>query len=116
MIHLQGTPSIPLLFFSVIITTTDNHIQGRTFGPNNEWIVKDLGGVLPAGELERAVAVIGLAFKMPYIPADSARSPSDVLHFTMENNAFTFSTSMTKEGSLSCFFMNEFIFSLLFFL
>ena len=98
MIHLLGTPSIPLLCFSVIITTTDNHIEGRTFGPSNEWIVKDICGVFPAMELERAIAVMGLAFKMPYVPADSARTVFDVLHFTMDDNAFSFSTSMMKEG------------------
>ena len=98
MIHLLGTPSTPLLCFSVIITTTDNHIEGRVFGPSNEWIVKDIFGVLPAMELERAIAVIGLAFKMPYFPADSARTAFDVLHFTMDDNAFSFSTSMMKEG------------------
>lgn len=50
-------------------------------------------------ELERAIAVIGLAFKMPYFPADSARTAFDVLHFTMDDNAFSFSTSMMKEGT-----------------
>ena len=100
MIHLHGSPSIPLLCFSVVITTIDNHIEGRTFGPSNEWIVKDICGVFPAMELERAIAVIGLAFKMPYFPADSARTAFDVLHFTMDDNAFSFSTSMMKEGML----------------
>jgi hypothetical protein len=103
MIHLHGTPSVPLLCFSVIVTTTDNHLEGRTFGPNNEWIVKDIGGVFPAMELERAIAVIGLTFKMPYIPADSARTAFDVIHFTMDDNAFSFSTSMMKEGAVDHF-------------
>ncbi|KAF8148178.1 hypothetical protein B0H34DRAFT_803023 [Crassisporium funariophilum] len=97
MLHLRGTPSLPLLCFSVVITTTDNHDQGRTFGSNNEWIVKDICGVFPAMELERAIAVIGLAFQMPYVPADSARTVFDVLHFTMDDNAFSFATNMTKE-------------------
>jgi hypothetical protein len=100
MIHLQGSPSLPLLCFSVIVTTTDNHIEGRIFGPSNEWIVKDICGVLPAMELERAIAVIGLAFKMPYFPPDSARTVFDVLHFTMDDNAFSFSTTLMKEGVL----------------
>ena len=103
MIHLIGTPSIPLLCFTVIISTTDNHIEGRTFGPSNEWVVKDIAGVFPAMELERAIAVIGLAFKMPYVPSDSARTALDILHFTMDDNAFSFSTSMMKEGSLPVF-------------
>jgi hypothetical protein len=100
MIHLLGCPSLPLLCFSVVITTADNHIEGRTFGASNEWIVKDIGGVFPAMELERAIAVIGLAFKMPYVPPDSARTAFDVLHFTMDDNAFSFSTSYMKEGVL----------------
>ena len=95
---------IPLLCFSVIITTADNHIEGCTFGPSNEWIIKDIAGVFPAMELERAIAVIGLAFKMPYVPADSARTAFDVLHFTMDDNAFSFSTSMMKECMLKFFF------------
>ena len=99
MIHLHGCPSIPLLCFSVIITTVDNHLEGRTFGSSNEWIVKDIAGVFPAMELERAIAVIGLAFKMPYVPADSSRTVFDILHFTMDDNAFSFSTSMMKEGA-----------------
>ena len=100
MIHLLGSPSLPLLCFSVVLTTTDNHLDGRIFGPNNEWIVKDINGVFPAMELERAIAVIGLAFKMPFFPADSARTAFDVLHFTMDDNAFSFSTSMMKESLL----------------
>lgn len=103
MIHLLGTPTLPLLCFSVILTTTDNHIDGRTFGPSNEWIVKDICGVFPAMELERAIAVIGLAFKMPYFPNDSARTAFDVLHFTLDDNAFSFSSSMMKEGKLVYF-------------
>jgi len=89
------------------ITTTDNHIEGRTFGPGNEWIVKDIGGVFPAMELERAITIIGLAFKMPYVPADSARTEFDVLHFTMFDNAFSFSTSMMKEGAFNLFFSSR---------
>jgi hypothetical protein len=54
-------------------------------------------------ELERVIAVIGLAFKMPYVPADSARTASDILHFTMDDNVFSFSTSMMKEGALIIF-------------
>jgi hypothetical protein len=101
MIHLHGSPSVPLLCFSVILTTIDNHIEGCTFGPGNEWIVKDIQ------ELERAITVIGLAFKMPYVPADSAKTEFDVLHFTMFDNAFSFSTSMMKEGALVAFFFKH---------
>jgi len=114
MIHLHGSPSVPLLCFSVILTTSDNHIDGRTFGPGNEWIVKDIGGVLPAMELERAIAVMGLAFKMPYVPLDSTRTEFDVLHFTMFDNAFSFSTSMMKEGVLVAFFFQSYMLIIIF--
>jgi hypothetical protein len=66
--------------------------------------VKDIHGVFPAMELERAIAAIGLAFKMPYVPVDSARTVFDILHFTMDGNAFSFSTSMMKEGAQLPFF------------
>ena len=70
MIHFNNNPSAPLLCFSLILTTDDYLDRGRTFG---EWMVKDLFGVLPAMELERMVAVIGLAYKLPYVPDNSAR-------------------------------------------
>lgn len=79
-------------------------MEGRTFGSGNEWRVKDIGGVLLAMELERTMAVIGLAYQMPYVPPDSARTASDVLHFTMFDNAFSFSTIMMKEGAFKFFF------------
>jgi len=64
-----------------------------------------IGGVLLAMELERAIAVIGLVFKMPYVPDDSARTAFDVLHFTMSDNAFSFSTVMAKECALVASFL-----------
>ena len=57
-------------------------------------IVKDTAGVLPAMELEKVIAVIGIAFKLLYFPADSARTAFDVLRFTMCDNVFCFSTSI----------------------
>ena len=113
MIHVQGFPPPPLLFFSVVITTTDNHIEGRTFGLNNEWIVKDISGVLPAMELERAITVIDLAFKMPYVSADSVRTAFDVLHFIMDDNAFSYSTSMMKDGVSVLFYLKDISYLLL---
>jgi len=53
-------------------------------------------------ELEQMVAVIGLAYKLPYVPDDSARRDNDVLRFAMSNNAFSFSTLM-KTCRFSCF-------------
>jgi len=44
---------------------------------------------------------------MPYVPADSARTEFDVLHFTMFDNAFSFSTSMMKEGAFNLFFSSS---------
>ena len=62
-------------------------------------------------ELERVIAVIGLTFKMPYVPDDSARTAFDVLHFTMFDNAVSFSIAMMKEGALvaSYFFLETYI-------
>lgn len=99
-IHFNNNPSVPLLCFSLILTTDDYLDRGRTFG---EWTVKDLFGVLPAMELERMVAVIGLAYKLPYVPDDSARRDNDVLHFAMSNNAFSFSTTLMKTCRFSGF-------------
>lgn len=44
---------------------------------------------------------------MPYVPADSARMEFDVLHFTMFDNAFSFSTLMMKEGAFNLFFSSS---------
>lgn len=56
-------------------------------------------------EQERLMAVIGLAFNMPYVPADNARTDMDVMHFSMTNNAFNFSTAIQsiKSGVLLFF-------------
>ena len=45
-------------------------------------------------ELERFIAVLGLAYELPYVPDDSARREGDLLHLAMVDNAFSFTTSM----------------------
>ena len=64
--------------------------------------MKDIVGVLSAMELERFIAVLGLAYELPYVPDDSARREGDILHFSMLENAFCFTTSMIlKSGEYS---------------
>jgi len=74
--------------------------DGRTFGsdPKSLWVVKQIDAVLAAVELERLVAVPGLAFRLPYVPDDSARTVSDLLHFSMAGNAFSFTTVMVGKS------------------
>jgi len=59
----------------------DNYEPGRfhIFAIGMYIIVKYLDVVLAAVELERLVAVLGLAFKLPYVPDDSARRATDLL-------------------------------------
>jgi hypothetical protein len=98
-LYLHGLSSAPLLCFSLVLVTRDNHEHGRTFGSEHkEWILKDIVGVLLAMELERFVAVLGLAYKLPYIPDDSARREGDLLYLSMIDNAFCFSTSMISKS------------------
>ena len=54
-------------------------------------------------ELERLVAVLGLAYNLPYVANDGAQREGDLLHFHMIKNGFGFSTRMmaaTGEHSL----------------
>ena len=98
-LYLHGISSAPLLCFSLILVTRDNHENGRTFGSEHkEWILKDIVGVLPAMELERFVAILGLAYKLPYVPNDGARREGDLLYLSMIDNAFCFSTSMISKS------------------
>jgi hypothetical protein len=100
ILYLHGS-SDPLLCFSLILVTGDNHNRPRTFGSEKEWVLKDIAGVLLAMELERLVSVIGLAFQLPYLPDDNARRDTDLLHFSMVENAFSFTTTMMhKDGEL----------------
>ena len=98
VLYLHGQPS-PLLCFSLILVTQDNHEHGRVFGTDTkEWIIKDIKGVLLAMELERLIAVLGLAYELPYVPDDSACREADLLYFSMAENAFNFTTAMISKG------------------
>ena len=75
--------------------TCDNHEQGCSLGSDpKEWIIKDIAGVLLAMELEHFVAVLGLAYELPYLPNDNVRRERDLLHFAMVDNTFSFTTGM----------------------
>lgn len=94
VLYLHGN-SEPLLCFSLVIVTSDNHEHGRSLGSDpKEWVLKDIAGVLLTMELERFVSVLGLAYQLPYVPDDSARRKTDLLHFAMIDNAFSFTTGM----------------------
>ena len=88
---------------------SDNLEQGRTFGTEpKEWFVKEVTGVLLTMELERLVAVLGLAYKLPYVPNNNARREQDLLHLAMIDNAFCFGTTMmSKSGE---FYIGFFMF------
>jgi hypothetical protein len=99
VLYLHGVSSAPLLCFSLVLVTRDNHEQGRTLGSDTkEWVIKDVAGVLLTMELERFIAVLGLAYELPYVPDDSARRERDLLHLTMVDNTFSFSTVMMAKG------------------
>lgn len=55
-------------------------------------------------ELERFVAVLGLAYELPYLPDDNARRERDLLHFAMVDNAFSFTTGMMNKTGEFFFF------------
>lgn len=105
-LYLHGLPSSPLLCFSIVLVTRDHHEGGRVLGSYpKEWVVKDVSGVLLTMELERFIAVLGLAYRLPYVPDDSARREHDLLHLPMNDNAFNFSTGMMlKSGEYSLIF------------
>jgi len=52
-------------------------------------------------ELEHLVALLGLAFRMPYVPDDSAHCETDILYISMNKNAFNFSTVTTPAAGES---------------
>jgi hypothetical protein len=99
VLYLYGNSSEPLLCFSIVLVTSDNHLRGRSLGSDpKEWVIKDIAGVLLAMELERFVAVLGLAYDLPYVPDDNLRRESDLLHFAMIENAFSFTTGMMHKS------------------
>lgn len=98
-LHLHGISSAPLLCFSLILVTHDNHKLGRILGSDpKEWVIKDIVGVLPTMELERFIAVLGLAYELPSVPDDSSRRESELLHLAMVENGFSFTTSMMPKS------------------
>jgi len=86
------------LCFSIVLVTCDNHQRGRLLGTDKEWVVKDIAGVLLTMELERFVAVLGLAYDLPYVSEDNLRKETDLLHFSMVENAFSFTTGMMHKN------------------
>jgi hypothetical protein len=99
-LYLHGVSSAPLLCISVVLVTGDSLQNGRIIGPElREFVMKDIAGVMLAMELERFVAVLGLTYSRPHVPDDDARRAGDLLHFTMVQNAFCFTTTlMGKSG------------------
>ena len=103
-LHLYGFSSTPLTCFSLVLVIQDNHQRPRALG--SEWVQKDIFGVLHSMELERLVAVLGLAYDLPYVADDGARRDGDLLRFQMIKNGFAFSTRImgaSGEHSLDVF-------------
>ena len=98
LLYFYGNSSEPLLCFSIILVTSDNHQRGCSLGTEKEWVLKDIAGVLLTMELERFVAVLGLAYQLPYVPDDNTRRESDLLHLAMVENAFSFTTGMMHKS------------------
>ena len=98
-LYLHGISSAPLLCFSLVLITRDDHEHGCVFGSEpKEWMVKDVAGVMLTMELERFIAVLGLAYELPYVPEDSAHRENHLLHFSMVDNAFSFATGMAPKS------------------
>jgi hypothetical protein len=81
-----------LTCFSLVVVIQDNHQRPRALG--SEWVQKDIFGVLHSMELERLVAVLGLAYDLPYVADDGAQRDGDLMRFQMIKNGFAFSTRM----------------------
>lgn len=106
VLYLHGA-SVPLLCFSLVLITHDNHESGRFLGSGKEYALKDVAGVMLTMELERFIAVLGLCYNLPYVPDDDARREHDLLHLSMIDNAFSFLTGMmprSGECSLELFY------------
>jgi hypothetical protein len=98
LLYLHGKLSEPLLCFSLVLVTGDNHEHGRALGSDpNGYIIKDIAGVLPTMELERLVSVLGLAYELPYVSDDNMRRERDLMYFSMVDNAFSFTTGMMNK-------------------
>jgi hypothetical protein len=101
-LYLHGVSPAPLLCFSLVLVMSDSHQHGRTFGADNDWMIKDVAGVLLTMELERLISVLGLVYELPYVPDDSARREQGLLHISMIGNAFCFTTRMARKSGKSC--------------
>ena len=117
-IYLHGNSQDPLLCFSLVLVTADNHQHARSLGSSdsvNGYVIKDVAGVLLTLELERLVSVLGLAYELPYVPDDNTRRDTDLLYFSMVDNAFSFGTaimSKTGEGTLDILYFADTCFHL----
>ena len=99
LLYLHGNTVEPLLCFSLVLVTADNHEHGRVLGSSGkEYMLKDITGVLLNMELERFVSVLGLAYELPYKPDDNLRRDKDLLYFSMVENTFSFTTGMMNKN------------------
>lgn len=110
-LYLHGISSALLLCFSLILVTQDSHEGGHTFGSGEkEWVLKDIAGVMLALELEHFIAVLGLAYELPYVPDDRARREKDLLYLRMVDNAFSFTTTMMSKSGEQCLIISTAIY------
>lgn len=118
LLYLHGQASEPLLCFSIVLVMNDSLEDGRTFGsdPKSQWVVKQIDAVLAAIELEHLVAVVGLAFRLPYVPNDSACAATDLLYFPMAGNAFSFTTVMAGKSGEQLFLCCKWLWYLYYFI
>ena len=94
VLYFHSNSSKPLLCLSLVLVTSDNHDEGHALGSDKEWVIKDIAGVLLTMELECFVAVLGLAYELPYLPEDNVHREKDLSHFSMVDNAFSFTMGM----------------------
>ena len=55
VLYLHGNSSEPLLCFSLVLVTCDNHEEGRAVGASDpkEWVIKDIAGVLLSMDISK---------------------------------------------------------------
>jgi len=118
LLYLHGQASEPLLCFSIVLVMNNSLEDGCTFGsdPKSQWVVKQIDAVLATVELECLVAVVGLAFRLPYVPDDSACAATDLLYFSMAGNAFSFTTVMAGKSGEQLFVCCKWLWYLYYFI
>ena len=118
LLYLYGQASKPLLCFSIVLVINDSLEDGQTFGsdPKLQWVVKQIDAVLAAVELECLVVVVGLAFRLPYVPDDSAHAAMDLLYFPMAGSAFSFTTVMASKSGEQIFVCCKWLWYLYYFI